>query len=110
VLIPLRPLAVWTLTSTTPIPGGELVKMRVSSATKKFRTGTVPNWTVVAPVNPVPKIATAVAPAEVPECGSTAPTTGAVVTAFAKVMPLRFPTVARSTDVRTMTARRAAIP
>jgi hypothetical protein len=71
------PLGVVTVTSTTAAAcGGEATVMLVSEFTWNQDAATVPNFTVLAPVNPVPVIMTAVPPVVFPEVGAILVTEG----------------------------------
>ena len=65
-----------TVTSTVPVPCSATVLMDESELIAKLATGTPPNDTTVAPVNPVPKIVTGVPPAALPLVTSSPVTVG----------------------------------
>jgi hypothetical protein len=67
--VALVPPSVMIVTSTVPVPAGEVAVMLVSDITLYLEDATVPNLTVVAPVNPVPVIVTDVLPVEGPLAG-----------------------------------------
>ena len=72
------PPAVVTVTSTGPAwPAGEVAVMEVSLFTVNAVAAALPNFTLVAPVNPVPVMSTWVPPASVPEVGLMLVTVGA---------------------------------
>ena len=71
----LLPLGVFTVTSTAPVPAGEVAVIDVDDATAKSAAA-VPKCTAVAPVKLLPVIVTAVPPAEVPDAGLMAVTDG----------------------------------
>jgi hypothetical protein len=67
-----------TVTSTVPAAcGGEVTVIDVSELTVKLVAGTLPKFTAVAPVKPVPVTVTVVPPPVVPELGLTPVTDGA---------------------------------
>ena len=70
------PLGVVTVTSTMPVPAGEVAVIDVSLATVRLVAAVVPKSTAVAPVNPVPVTVTDVPPAVDPEVGLTPVTVG----------------------------------
>ena len=76
-LVALVPPGVVTVTSTVPVPEGAVALMLVALLTVKLEAAVVPNFTALAPVNPVPLIATEVLPALGPEVGLTPVTVGA---------------------------------
>ena len=76
-LVALVPPGVVTVTSTVPVPAGEVALMLVALLTVKLEAAEVPNLTAVAPVNPVPVIATEVLPVLGPEAGLRPVTAGA---------------------------------
>ncbi len=77
-LAALVPPSVMTATSTVPaLAAGETAVMEVSAFTVKPAAGTSPKVTAVAPVNPVPAMATLVPPAAGPEVTDTLVTRGA---------------------------------
>ena len=63
------------MTSTLPVPGGEVAWISAPLITLKVAT-VPPNLTSVAPVKPVPMITTAVPPSGGPEFGVTERTVG----------------------------------
>ena len=67
----LVPLAVVTLTSTMPVPAGELAVIRLPEMTVKLVAFAEPNLTTVAPVKRAPRISTDVPPANGPSAGVT---------------------------------------
>ena len=73
------PPTVVTVTSTMPEPAGEVAVIDVAEFTVKLAALLVPNFTAVAPVNPVPVIATDVPPIADPEVGEIELTVGAGV-------------------------------
>lgn len=73
------PPAVVTVTSTVPAPGGEVAVIDVAELTVKLVALLAPNFTAVAPVNPVPVTATEVVPIADPELGEIELTVGAGV-------------------------------
>ncbi len=75
----LTPPAVVTVIAWTPAvaDGGETAVIWVAEVTVKLLAGVVPKSTLVAPVNPVPLITTAVPPAIGPDAGAIEVTTGA---------------------------------
>jgi hypothetical protein len=75
--VALVPPGVVTVTSTVPVPVGEVALMFVELLTVKLEAAVVPNFTALAPVNPVPLIATEVVPVVGPELGLTPVTAGA---------------------------------
>ena len=74
--IALVPLGVVTLTSTVPVPAGEMA-VRLVAELNVALAGIVPNVTVDALVNPVPVMVTAVPPVEGPVAGEMLETVGA---------------------------------
>jgi hypothetical protein len=66
-----------TVTSTVPVPAGAVALMLVALLTVKLEAAVVPNLTALAPVKPMPVIATEVLPALGPEVGLTPVTVGA---------------------------------
>jgi hypothetical protein len=78
-LVALVPPGVVTVTSTVPVPEGAVALMLVALLTVKLEAAVVPNLTALAPVNPVPVIATGVLPVFGPELGLTPVTAGAAV-------------------------------
>lgn len=70
-----------TVTSTVPaVPGGEVAVIEVAEVTLKPAALVEPNFTVVAPPNPVPVIVTDVPPAAGPLLGATFVTVGLSMT------------------------------
>ena len=76
-LVALVPPGVVTVTSTVPVPAGAVALMLVALLTVKLEAAVVPNFTALAPVKPVPVIATEVPPVLGPELGLTPVTVGA---------------------------------
>ena len=77
------PPAVVTVIARTPIvaDGGDTAVIWVAESTVKLLASpALPNFTLVAPVNPVPLITTAVPPAIGPDAGEIEVTTGAAGT------------------------------
>ncbi len=64
------------MTSTVPVPGGDVAVMELSLSTVIAVALVPPNPTLVAPVNPVPVMATEVPPAGSPVFGLIAVTAG----------------------------------
>ena len=73
------PLAVVTLTSTVPVPAGDVAVIDVEELTVKLVAATAPNVTAVAPENSVPVIVTDVAPVAGPAVGEIDVTAGVVI-------------------------------
>ena len=71
------PFGVVTVTSTIPMPAGEVAVMDVGLCTTTWVAALEPNFTAVAPVNPVPMMVTLVPPNTLPNLGWTALTVGA---------------------------------
>jgi hypothetical protein len=71
------PFGVVTVTSTVPVPAGEVAVMDVALLTTTPVAALAPKWTAVAPVKPVPLMDTLVPPTAGPEVGLTAVTVGA---------------------------------
>ena len=71
------PPVVVTLTSTTPVPGGEGTVIWVAELTMKPVAATAPKVTAVAPVKLVPVMTTDVPPACGPRVGEIEVTVGA---------------------------------
>jgi hypothetical protein len=71
------PFGVVTVTSTVPVPAGEVAVIDVGLLTTTPVAALAPKWTAVAPVNPVPVMVTVVPPAAGPDVGLTAVTVGA---------------------------------
>ena len=65
-----------TLTSTTPVPGGDVAVIWVAELTVKPVAAVAPNVTAVAPVKLVPVIVTVVPPVAGPRVGEIALTAG----------------------------------
>jgi hypothetical protein len=66
-----------TLTSTVPVPAGEVAVIEVAELTVKPVAGVAPNVTAVAPVKLVPVIVTEVPPVDGPDVGEIEVTVGA---------------------------------
>jgi hypothetical protein len=73
------PPAVVTLTSTVPVPAGEVAVIEVPEMTVKLVAGVAPKVTAVAPVRFVPVIVTEVPPARGPDVGEIEVTVGAAM-------------------------------
>jgi hypothetical protein len=73
------PFGVVTVTSTVPVPAGEVAVIEVSELTVKLAAEATPKRTAVAPVKPVPVMVTVVPPASGPAIGVTALTVGTEV-------------------------------
>src|SRR3974390_3166279 len=73
------PPGVVTLTSTVPVPAGEVAVMEVALWTTTLVAAMVPKWTAVAPVKAVPVIVPLVPPASGPALGATLVTVGAPI-------------------------------
>jgi hypothetical protein len=73
------PFGVVTVTSTVPVPAGEVAVMEVALLTTTPVAALAPKWTAVAPVNPVPVMVTLVPPAAGPDDGLTEVTVGAAL-------------------------------
>ena len=73
------PPAVVTVTSTLPLPGGEVAVIDVAEFTVKLVALLAPNFTTVAPVKPAPVTVTDVPPSADPEVGEIELTDGAAV-------------------------------
>ena len=58
-----------TLTSTVPVPAGDVAVIWVAELTVKVVAAVAPKITAVAPVNPVPVIVTVVPPDVGPDVG-----------------------------------------
>ena len=71
------PPAVVTLTSTVPVPAGEVAVIEVAEFTVKPVAAVAPKVTAVAPVRLVPVIVTVVPPAPGPDVGDMLVTVGA---------------------------------
>jgi hypothetical protein len=67
--VTLVPDGVVTVISTIPVPAGEAAVIWVAEFTVKPDAKTAPNFTAVAPVNPVPVTVTEVPPAAGPKAG-----------------------------------------
>jgi hypothetical protein len=75
--VPDVPLAVFTVTSTTPTAwAGAVTVIEVSEFTVKLVAAAVPKWMALAPVKPLPLIVTTVPPPLGPVAGVTPVTTG----------------------------------
>jgi hypothetical protein len=74
--VALVPPGVVTVTSTVPVPDGEMAVIFVAESTVKLEALLIPNITVVAPVNPVPVIITVVPPTNGPLVGAMLVTVG----------------------------------
>ena len=72
------PAGVVTVTSWTPLPAGLTTVTELALTTVTLVAGAVPKWTAVAPVKPVPMIATEVPPAAGPDVGLRPVTVGRV--------------------------------
>jgi hypothetical protein len=70
------PPAVVTVTSTVPVPAGDVAVIEVAELTVKLVAFVAPNFTAVAPVRLVPVMATEVPPAFGPEVGEIDVTVG----------------------------------
>lgn len=70
------PPTVVTVASTVPLPGGDVAVIDVAEFTVKLVALLAPNFTAVAPVKPVPVIATDVPPSAGPEVGEIEVTVG----------------------------------
>ena len=73
------PPAVVTVTSTVPVPAGDVAVIEVAELTVKLVALVAPNFTAVAPVNPVPVIVTDVPPVVGPAVGEIDVTVGAAI-------------------------------
>jgi hypothetical protein len=73
------PPGVVTLTSTTPVPDGEVAVIVVALTTVMPVADDPPNITAVAPVKLVPVMVTAVPPAAGPNVGEIEVTAGAAI-------------------------------
>ena len=73
------PPAVVTVTSTVPLPVGDVAVIEVAELMMKAGAFNAPNFTAVAPVKPVPVIETDVPPAAGPDVGAIDDTAGAGV-------------------------------
>ena len=71
------PPVVVTLTSTVPVPAGDVAVIWVAELTVKVVAAVAPKITAVAPVNPVPLMVTVVPPDPGPEVGEIDVTVGA---------------------------------
>ena len=70
------PPAVVTVTSTVPVPTGDVAVMDVAETTVKLVAAAAPKVTAVAPANPVPVIVTVVPPVVGPAVGEIEVTVG----------------------------------
>lgn len=75
-LVALVPLGVVTVTSTVPLPGGEVAVIVVELTTETLVAAFGPKLTAVAPVRFAPLIVTLVPPAAGPDDGLTPLTAG----------------------------------
>ena len=73
------PPDVVTLTSTVPVPAGDVAVIDVAETTLMPVAAVAPKLTAVAPVNPVPVMVTDVPPTPGPEVGAIDVTVGAAV-------------------------------
>ena len=73
------PLGVVTVTSTVPVPAGEVAVIEVAELTVKLVALAAPNFTAVAPVNTVPVMVTDVPPTVEPDVGEIDVTVGAPI-------------------------------
>ena len=73
------PPTVVTVTSTVPVPAGDVAVIEVAELTVKLVALVAPNFTAVAPVNAVPVIVTEVPPAVGPAVGEIEVTAGAAI-------------------------------
>lgn len=71
------PPGVVTVTSTAPVPAGEVAVIEVAELTVKLVALAAPNFTAVAPVRFVPVMVTVVPPAAGPDVGAIDVTVGA---------------------------------
>jgi hypothetical protein len=69
------PSGVVTVTSTVPVPDGDVAVIEVSEFTAMVVAAADPNLTEVAPVNPLPITLTTVPPVAGPELGEILETT-----------------------------------
>ncbi len=76
-LVALVPFGVVTVTSTVPEPAGAVAVIDVALLTVTDVADDPPNWTAVAPVNPVPMMVTKVPPTVEPAAGARLVTVGA---------------------------------
>ena len=74
--VALVPDGVVTVTSTAPVPAGEVAVIDVGELTLKEAAGVEPNVTALAPLRFEPVIVTLVAPAAGPSAGATLVTLG----------------------------------
>lgn len=74
--VALAPLGVVTVTSTAPVPAGELAVIRLPDTTVKLIALAEPNLTAVAPVKWEPLMSTEVPPTNAPPTGETLETLG----------------------------------
>jgi hypothetical protein len=84
-VVALVPLGVVTVTSTVPVPGGEIAVIEVALFTVKDLALALPNLIAVVPVKLVPVMVTLVPPAVGPEFGFTLVTVGAGVQVAVKL-------------------------
>ncbi|MEY9227935.1 hypothetical protein ABIF78_000258 [Bradyrhizobium japonicum] len=73
------PPDVVTLTSTVPVPGGDVAVIWVAELTVKPVAAVAPNVTAVAPVKLVPVIVTTVPPPAGPDVGESDVTAGVAI-------------------------------
>ena len=73
------PPTVVTLTSTVPVPAGDVAVICVAELTVKLLAAVAPKVTAVAPENPVPVIVTDVPPVAGPDVGEIAATVGSAI-------------------------------
>ena len=69
-VVGLVPLQLVTVTSTVPVPGGDVAVMVVELTTVKVVAGVLPNLTPVTQVKPVPVMVTVVPPVDGPLFGT----------------------------------------
>lgn len=79
--VALVPAGVTTVTCTVPAPAGETAVILVAEFTVMPVAGSVPKFTAVAPVKPVPTIVTEVPPVDAPVAGPMAVIVGAAAVA-----------------------------
>ena len=82
VLVALVPPDVVTVTSTVPVPAGEVILMEVPLLTVRLVPAVVPNLTPVAPLRLVPVMVTTVPPPAGPLLGLMPLTVGAATCVF----------------------------
>jgi hypothetical protein len=82
-LVALVPPEFVTVTSTVPLPAGEVAAIDVGLLTVNEVAAVPPNFTAVTAVKPLPMMVTGVPPAAGPLLGETAVTDGAVTCAWA---------------------------